>query len=249
MPRSLTLMPSSPHIGHHIAPTHEHRSVSGGLARAAVFGVSDGLVSNLSLVLGVAGAGANASVVRLAGVAGLIAGAISMAAGEYVSVSAQNELVLREMEVERREMERHPEAETAELARLYESKGVQADRARDVARDIMQDRDKALLVHAREELGIDPEALASPWLTAMWSFIAFCIGAVLPLIPWFAGSGGAAKLTSLIIGVAAAAVVGALIGKFAERNILKSSIRQVVILLIACGATYLIGRVIGVNVS
>jgi len=223
--------------------------VSGGLARAAVFGVSDGLVSNLSLVLGVAGGGANASVVRLAGVAGLIAGAISMAAGEYVSVSAQNELVLRELEVERREMDRHPEAETAELARMYESKGVEAGRARAVARDIMKDPDKALLVHAREELGIDPEDMASPWLTAMWSFIAFCIGAVLPLLPWFVGAGTSAKLASLCIGVAGAAVVGAMIGKFAERSILRSSVRQVAILLVACGATYLIGRVVGANVN
>lgn len=233
----------------HQIPLHEHRSVSGGLARAAVFGISDGLVSNISLVLGVAGGGADASVVRLAGLAGLIAGAVSMGAGEFVSVSAQNELVLRELEVERREMAQNPDVETAELARIYENKGVELERARAVARDIMRDPERALVVHAKEELGIDPEDLASPWLTALWSFLAFCIGAVLPLIPWFVGSGDAATVVSLAIGVASATAVGTAIGRFAERSRVRSATRQVVILLLACGATYLIGRIVGVNVA
>lgn len=238
-------MPSTPH--HHVL--HEHREVSGGLARATVFGVSDGLVSNISLILGVAGGGVAPNVVRLAGLAGLIAGAVSMAAGEYVSVSAQNELVLRELEVERREMDKHPEAETAELARIYEGKGVEAGRARLVASDIMKDRERALLVHAREELGIDPEGMASPWLTALWSFLAFALGAVAPLVPWFIGSGTAAKLASLVIGVVAAAAVGTAIGRFAERSRVRAAARQVGILLAACGVTYLIGRLFHVSVS
>jgi VIT1/CCC1 family predicted Fe2+/Mn2+ transporter len=234
-------------VHHHVL--HEHRSVSGGLARAAVFGVSDGLVSNISLILGVAGGGVSGSVVRLAGLAGLIAGAVSMAAGEYVSVSAQNELIQRELEVERREMDKHPEAETAELARIYEGKGINAGMARAVAQDIMKDKDRALLVHAREELGIDPEGMASPWLTALWSFLAFAVGAVAPLVPWFWFSGNAAKLSSLLIGVGAAVIVGGVIGRFAERSKVKAAARQVGILLVACGATYLIGRALHVGAN
>jgi VIT1/CCC1 family predicted Fe2+/Mn2+ transporter len=231
-------------------PTHhEHRSISGGLPRAAVFGVSDGLVSNVSLVIGFAGSGVGADVVRLAGLAGLIAGAISMAAGEYVSVSAQNELIGRELELERREIARHPEAETAELVRAYESKGVQRQRARAVAADIMRSPDTALSVHAREELGIDPDSLASPWRTAVSSFLAFCIGALLPVLPWFFGGGTAPALASIGIGIAAAAIVGALIGRFAERNVVFTAARQVLILVFACGATYAIGRAFGVTLS
>jgi VIT1/CCC1 family predicted Fe2+/Mn2+ transporter len=223
--------------------------VAGGLARAAVFGVSDGLVSNISLVLGVAGGGVDSSVVRLAGIAGLIAGAVSMAAGEFVSVSAQNELIERELEVERRELRNNPEAELTELSKLYESKGVPPERARLVANDIMSDADTALAVHAREELGINPDELASPWLTALWSFLAFAVGAILPIVPWFLGGGGAAQIASLVIGVAAATVVGSLIGRFAERGVPRSALRQVLILLLACGVTWMIGRVVGVSVS
>jgi VIT1/CCC1 family predicted Fe2+/Mn2+ transporter len=223
--------------------------VAGGLARAAVFGVSDGLVSNISLVLGVAGGGVDPSVVRLAGIAGLIAGAVSMAAGEFVSVSAQNELIERELEVERRELRNNPEAELTELSKLYEAKGVPPERARQVANDIMSDADTALAVHAREELGINPDELASPWLTALWSFLAFAVGAILPIIPWFLGGGGAAQIASLVIGIAAATVVGSLIGRFAERGVPRSAIRQVLILLLACGVTWIIGRVVGVSVS
>jgi VIT1/CCC1 family predicted Fe2+/Mn2+ transporter len=235
------------HSLHHAL--HEHRSVAGGLARAAVFGVSDGLVSNISLILGVAGGSADPSVVRLAGLAGLIAGAVSMAAGEYVSVSAQNELVQRELDVERRELHRSPEAETAELARIYESRGITRDLATAAARDVMRDHDKALIVHAREELGVDPDRLARPWLAALWSFVAFCIGAVLPLFPWFGGRGNPAKLASLSIGVVAATVVGVMIGRYAERSKAKSALRQVVILLVACGVTYLIGQAVGTSVG
>ena len=146
------------------APTghHEHRSVAGGQARAAVFGVSDGLVSNISLILGFAGSGVDSSVVRLAGLAGLLAGAISMGAGEWVSVSAQNELISRELDVERRELARHPEAETAELTRLYESRGVPPAPARETAEAVMREPETALTVHAQEELGISPDTLAEP---------------------------------------------------------------------------------------
>jgi VIT1/CCC1 family predicted Fe2+/Mn2+ transporter len=236
--------PSSPESAH-----HEHRSVSGGVARASVFGVSDGLVSNISLIIGFAGSGVAGSVVRLAGLAGLVGGAFSMAAGEYVSVAAQNELIERELAVERRELRRNPEAETAELSRMYIAKGVERTRAREVAADIMRDPEMALGVHAREELGIDPDDLASPLRTALASFLAFVLGAIVPLVPWFFGSGTAAAIASVVLGVTAAAVVGTLIGRLSERHVTRAALRQVAILLLACTATYGVGAALGVTVT
>ena len=226
-----------------------HRSVAGGLARAAVFGVSDGLVSNVSLVIGFAGAGVNSSLVRLAGLAGAIAGGTSMAAGEWVSISAQNELVYRELTVERRELEHNAASETAELAAIYEGHGMTRQTALDAANDVMREPEAALAVHVREELGVDPDELGSPWSAAGLSLVCFLVGALLPVIPWFAGSGNGAKLASILIGVVAAAFVGLAIGKFAERHLVWSSTRQVLILLVACGATYLVGKLLGVSVS
>jgi VIT1/CCC1 family predicted Fe2+/Mn2+ transporter len=226
-----------------------HRSVAGGLARAAVFGVSDGLVSNVSLVIGFAGTTLGPSVVRLAGLAGAIAGATSMAAGEWVSISAQNELVLRELDVERRELVHNTESETAELAAMYEGHGMTRQIALEAAADVMREPEAALAVHAREELGVGPDDLGSPWGAAGLSLVCFLIGALLPVIPWFAGSGNSAKVASIAIGVVAAAIVGLLIGKFAERRMAWSAVRQVLILLIACGATYLVGKLLGVSVS
>ena len=214
-----------------------------------MFGVSDGLVSNISLILGFAGSGADASVVRLAGLAGLLAGAISMGAGEWVSMTAQNELIERELDLERRELARNPEAETAELTRLYESRGVPADPARQVAEAVMREPATALNVHAREELGVTPDTLANPWIVALLSFAAFAIGAALPVLPWFVGSGDAAVAASLAVGVVAASIVGVLIGRYAERGVIRSAIRQVLILLFACAVTYGVGRAIGINVG
>jgi VIT1/CCC1 family predicted Fe2+/Mn2+ transporter len=226
---------------------HEHRSVSGGTARASVFGISDGLVSNISLILGFAGSGVSGSVVRLAGLAGLLSGAISMAAGEWVSVKAQNELIARELDVERREIARHPEAETAELTRLYESRGIPKSSARQAAEAVMREPDTALTVHAREELGISPEKLANPWVVGLLSFLFFALGAVLPVIPWFVGSGTAATAASVVIGVIAAAVVGLFIGRLSERGVLRAMVRQVAILLGACSVTYLVGKAVNVS--
>ena len=237
-------------MGHHRPEVHTgHRSVSGGLARASVFGVSDGLVSNVSLVIGFAGSGVDASLVRLAGFAGAIAGAVSMAAGEWVSIAAQNELIDREVAIERRELSRNTKAETAELAATYESHGMSPDIAAAAANEVMSKPEAALVVHAREELGVDPNELAVPWRAAALSFICFLIGALLPVIPWLIGSGSAAALTSVAIGVVAAAIVGALIGGFAETGVVRSAVRQVLILLIACGATFVVGKILGVNVS
>jgi len=186
---------------------------------------------------------------RLAGLAGAIAGATSMAAGEWVSISAQNELINRELAIERRELVHNTESETAELAAMYEGHGMTRQIALDAAADVMRAPEAALAVHAREELGVDPDALSSPWSAAGLSLICFLVGAMLPVIPWFAGSGTAAQVASVVIGVIAAALVGFAIGKFAERRKLWSSARQVLILLIACGATFLVGKALGVSIN
>jgi len=230
-------------------PHDSHRSVAGGLARAAVFGISDGLVSNVSLVLGFAGGGVNASVVRLAGLAGLVAGATSMAAGEWVSVSAQNELIQREVELERNEIINNAETETQELAFFYEQHGMSKEQAMASARQVMTNTDRAVIVHTREEMGVDPDDLSSPLSVAIVSFMCFALGAFIPVIPWFFGSGAAAGVTSLVLGAVSAAVVGTLIGISANRPIPRTAIRQVVILLVACGITFFIGSLLNVTVS
>jgi VIT1/CCC1 family predicted Fe2+/Mn2+ transporter len=226
-----------------------HRQVSGGLARAGVFGMSDGLMSNVLLVIGFAGSGVGPSVVRLAGIAGSVAGAVSMGAGEWISISAQNELVIRELDVERRELVVNKDAEQRELAEMYEGHGMQETTARQAAADVMRNTETALVVHAREEFGIDPNELPSPLQAAVLSFVCFVVGALLPVIPWFAMSGRAATAVSLSIGTGAAAALGWSIGQFAERNRAKTAARQVVIMLAACVVTYGIGSLLDVSVS
>ena len=169
-----------------------HRDVQGGTTRAAVLGAGDGLLTNLSLVLGVAGASANASAVRLAGVAGLLAGAFSMAAGELVSVRAQQEMVDREVQVERQELAEDPEGERRELAGMYRAQGLSADDADTVSRILSANPDIALDTHARLELGVDPQAPGSAWRAAVTSFLSFSVGAILPLFPWFFTEGSGA---------------------------------------------------------
>ena len=177
---------------------HQHRSVTGGAARAAVFGVSDGLVSNVSLILGFAGGGVGPGIVRLAGIAGAIAGGISMAAGEWISVSAQNELIEREVAVERRELRVNTTAETAELADMYVADGMSRDDAERAATDVMREPETALVVHARAELGVDPRKLASPIQAAVSSIAAFLLGALLPVLPWLLGATGAAATAASV---------------------------------------------------
>lgn len=224
--------------------------MSGGLARAAVFGVNDGLVSNVSLILGFAGSGVDSSIVRLAGLAGAVAGAISMAAGEWISITAQNELVEREVEVEHRELLGNTEAETMELAEMYEKHGMTPDTARRAADEVMREPAIAVGVHTREEMGVDPNDLPSAYAAAAVSLVCFVFGALLPVIPWFWNADGAAPaLASLMIGVVTAAIVGAVIGRYAERSIPLSMLRQIVIVLVACGVTYAIGELVGVNVG
>jgi vacuolar iron transporter family protein len=231
---------SPPDAGH-------HRDVTGGAARAAVFGVSDGLVSNLGLILGVAGADPAPAVVRVAGLAGLVAGAISMAAGEYNSVRVQNELFQRELELERIELRRNPEGETEELAGVYESRGVPGQRARELAQAMMADPDLALEVHAKEELGIGPDSLASPRSAAVSSFATFSVGALIPLVPWFVSEGAAATIASLVLAVVAAVAVGWVIAASAERPVLRVVVRQLLFTLVPAAITYAVGSALGVS--
>lgn len=223
--------------------------MSGGLARAAVFGVSDGLVSNVSLILGFASSGVDSTVVRLAGLAGAVAGGISMAAGEWVSVTSQNDLIERELDIERRELVHNTVHETEELAAIYESHGMGRDRAAAAAAEVMQQPETALAVHAREELGVDPDDLPSALGAAGLSLVCFLFGALLPLVPWYVADGTGAAWASLLIGVAAAGVVGGVVARFAERSLVSGVTRQVVIVLVACGVTYLIGELVGVNLG
>ncbi|MFV0526133.1 MAG: VIT1/CCC1 transporter family protein [Acidimicrobiales bacterium] len=227
---------------------HQHRDVQGGAARAAVFGISDGLVSNVALILGVAAASVDASTVMLAGVSGLLAGAASMAAGEYVSVKAQAELIERELVIERASLEERPQLEVAELAAIYRARGIDARQAREKAPAVMADIDVALDVHAREELGVDPSEVGNPVAAAGASFVAFAVGAALPLVPWLIGSGTAAIVASVVIGLVAAAAVGATLARYTERSVARTVFRQVGLAAAACVLTWLIGSALGASV-
>jgi VIT1/CCC1 family predicted Fe2+/Mn2+ transporter len=221
--------------------------VQGGAARAAVFGVSDGLLTNVSLILGVAGAGPATGVVRLAGLAGLVAGAVSMAAGEYVSMSAQSELLQHELDVERREIERHPEIETRELVATFRRRGVEAADAQRLAETIMRDPAIALEVHAAEELGVRPGQTGSPWQAALSSFVSFAIGALIPLLPWFFTGGTAAVLASIVLGAVSAVAIGWAVAVFTGRSRPRSALRQLGIAAVAAGVTYGVGTAVGVH--
>ena len=217
------------------------------MARAAVFGASDGLVSNVSLILGVAGADPGAGVVRLAGLAGLIAGAVSMAAGEYGSMKAQQELLERELAIERRELARNPHVETVELSQLYQSRGVEPDLARQMAQGVMTDPETALRAHAREELGIDPDALGSPIRAAASSFASFSLGALLPLLPWFVTSGTAAVIASVVLGIVGAASLGVALATFTLGSRVRLALRYTAIAIGAGAVTFGIGSLVGVS--
>ena len=226
---------------------HHHRDITGGAARAAVFGVSDGLATNVALILGVAGAHPAAGVVRLAGLAGLIGGAFSMAAGEWVSMRAQAELLERELAIERRALAHAPDKERRELASIYRGKGIDGDTAESMAKQVMADPDVALEVHAREEMGIDPRQLGSPVMAAATSFATFSVGALVPLVPWLVGHGTGATIASLVLAAVAATLVGVALARFTGRGTLLTAARQVLIAAAAAGVTYGIGAVVGVS--
>ena len=227
-----------------------HRTGQSGTFRAVIFGVSDGLVSNLSLVMGVAGATiAEPRFILLAGIAGLLAGAFSMAAGEWVSMQSQRELYERQIALERAELEMMPEEEEAELARLYRSRGFSPDEARTIAHRIFRDPEVALETLIREELGLDPNELGSPWGAATGSFLAFAAGAAVPVVPYLFGGGGLIFTLSLGFSLVALFAVGAGVSLITGRGLLFSGARQVLIGAAAAAVTFGVGRLIGFSVS
>ncbi|MBE0612597.1 MAG: VIT1/CCC1 transporter family protein [Burkholderiales bacterium] len=245
----------------HAAPGHpqpttlddvgkRHRGIGGGgNLRAAVFGVNDGLVSNASLILGVAGASANNSMILLSGVAGLLAGAFSMAAGEYVSVRSQREMFEHQIGLERDELEQYPEEEAEELALIYAARGLPREDAQKLAKAIIADPAQALDTLAREELGLNPEELGSPWGAAIFSFVSFAVGAFVPLLPFIALGGGRALPVSIGVTALALFSVGAAISLFTGRSALRDGLRMLAIGAAAGGLTYAIGNWLGVSLS
>lgn len=230
-----------------------HRIDKSGSVRAAIFGVSDGLVSNTALVMGFAGANAagalESSAVLFAGLAGLLAGAFSMAAGEYVSVASQRDLFHREIEMEARELAEKPEEEQKELELIYRAKGLPKEDAARIAATIMADPKTALDTLAREELGLDPDELGSPVKAAASSFIAFAIGASVVVIPYLFLEGIPALVVAIVLSVTSLLVVGGLVGRFSGRGIVFSAFRQLAWGVGAAAVTYIVGSIIGVNVG
>jgi VIT1/CCC1 family predicted Fe2+/Mn2+ transporter len=226
-----------------------HSQGYGGSLRAAVFGVNDGLVSNFSLVMGIAGSNVEPRFVLLTGIAGLLAGAFSMAAGEYISVRSQRELYEQQMALEAQELEASPEEEHEELALIYQAKGIPGDQAKELASQILSNPDTAIETLAREELGLDPASLGSPWVAAGSSFIAFAVGAVIPVLPYlFIGGSNALPVSAAICGLSLF-IVGALLSIFTGRNMAFSGFRMVAIGALAAAVTFVVGKLLGVSIA
>jgi VIT1/CCC1 family predicted Fe2+/Mn2+ transporter len=225
-------------------PGHHRQFTSGGV-RAAVFGASDGLVTNVSLILGFAGANPGHTVVRLAGLAGLVAGACSMAAGEFLSMTAQRELIEREVDVERNALAEHPAAERAELLQIFLERDIEPELARRMVDELMKNPEIALRTHTREELGIDPTMTGSPWRAAFGSFWAFCVGAFIPLLPWLVTSHGNPVVWSIILGGIGTFTVGGCVGWFTRRGVLRGGVRQLLIAGAAAALTFGVGHGVG----
>jgi vacuolar iron transporter family protein len=227
-----------------------HSGLSGGgNLRAAVFGVNDGLVSNASLIFGVAGATADPKIILLSGVAGLLAGAFSMAAGEYVSVRSQREMYEYQIGLEREELGQYPEEEASELALIYQARGIPEDEAQRMANVILVDPTKALDTLAREELGLNPADLGSPWGAAIFSFISFALGAVMPLLPYLIHVGPKSLYVSVALTAGALFGVGVVISLFTGRQAVRGGLRMLGIGGVAGLLTYLIGRLLGVSLA
>ncbi|HEX9444041.1 MAG TPA: VIT1/CCC1 transporter family protein, partial [Candidatus Binatia bacterium] len=226
-----------------------HKSARSGALRAAVFGINDGLVSNFSLVMGFAGAVASQQYILLAGVAGLLAGAFSMAAGEYVSMTAQRELLEQQIALEKQELELSPKEEEEELSLLYQAKGVPEGEASSLARRIISNPATAIDTLAREELGLDPSELGSPWGAALSSFFAFVAGAIVPVLPYFFASGRTAFAASAALSFLALFGVGAVLSIFSARGPLASGLRMLGIGLSASVITYGAGWLLGVTAA
>lgn len=226
---------------------HQHRSVTGGWLRPAVFGMMDGLVSNFALIAGVAGAKADSTAVSLAGLAGLVGGAFSMATGEYVSVQSQNESANAEIEIERRELRVNAAAEQGELAQSYVDRGVEPGLANQVAEQISRDPDEALSAHAMVEFGVNPSELPSPWTAAGSSFASFTVGAMIPLLPYLVGA--TSLLISAVLSLAALFGAGALTAQFTSRSWIFSGTRQVLLGTFAAAVTFGVGSLFDVVTS
>jgi vacuolar iron transporter family protein len=226
---------------------HHHADVSGGWLRAAVFGAMDGLVTNIALVSGVGGGGADRHTIILTGMAGLVAGAFSMALGEFASVDTQNDAVANEVSVEREEIRIHPRAEQAELARMYEEMGLTRPTAEAMAREVHANPDLALKVHVAQELGVDVDEQPSPWIAAVSSFVCFAVGGLIPLVSFLLGS--SSLPVALLVGAVGLFAVGALTSRFTTRGWLFSGLRQLGFGALAAGATYVVGSLIGVGVA
>ncbi len=227
-----------------------HSAIGGNALRAAVLGANDGLVSNLALVMGIAGATSDRTTVLLAGLAGLLAGAISMALGEWISVQSSRELYERQIATEQSEIEEFPEEEAAELALIYQAKGVPAEQAAALAAAVMADPVKALDTLSREELGIDPDDLGgSPWEAAISSFFLFALGAILPVLPYFFTSGATVIAASLLLSGIGLLALGAAISLITGKSTIRSAVRQAAFGIAAAGVTYAIGSLLGVAVS
>ena len=254
--RGLSAYDSQRSLAGHLMPTSvsdvgaRHKGYGGGNLRAAVFGINDGLVSNASLIMGVAGAAASAQFVLTTGVAGLLAGALSMAAGEYVSMRSQREMFEYQIGLERDELHEYPEEEAEELALIYQARGMQLDEARRVSRELVKNETNALDALAREELGLNPDDLGSPWGAAISSFLAFAIGAVVPLVPFLFSLPFARAVTFAAVTAALALFgVGATLSLFTGRSALAGGARMVLIGGGAGLATWLIGSLLGAAIS
>ncbi len=224
---------------------HTHADVSGGWLRAAVFGAMDGLVTNISLVAGIGAAGAAPRTIVLTGVAGLVAGAFSMALGEYTSVSTQNEQVEAEARVERRELRDNPAGEEAELVAMFTAMGMSTPTATSAAREVHHDPERAVRTHLTHELGIDPEEKPSPMVAALSSFLMFALGAIVPLLPYLLGF--SSLLAGLAVGALGLVLAGAVAATFTAQKWWRGAARQLVFGVVAAGATYLVGTLIGVG--
>ena len=254
--RGLSIYTAPRAVAGHAMPTSlaqvgaRHRSALGGGLRAAVFGVNDGLVSNVSLVLGVAGAGAASGYVLTAGLAGLLAGALSMAAGEYVSVRSQREMYEYQIALEREELAEYPDEEAEELALIYQARGVALEQAREVSQALLANPQAALDVLAREELGLNPDDLGSPWQAAWSSFVAFALGAAVPLVPFLCRLTGT-QATAAAVAVTLVALFGVGLGLslFTGRDALRSAVRMVLIGGGAGAVSFLVGRAVGVAIG
>ena len=229
---------------------HWHRTDKSGSLRAAVFGASDGLVSNTALVMGFAGSGTTGGTVLFAGIAGLLAGAFSMGAGEYVSVASQKDIFSREIALEKSELETKPLEEQRELELIYRAKGLDAETARRTAESIMADPDVALDTLAREELGLDPDELGSPIKVALFSFVAFAVGAIVPVVPYLLTSvisQTTALVLSIVLAAAALVAVGGTVGRLSGLGVARSAVRQLLVGGGAAAVTYVLGLVVGTS--